>query len=252
MKPCENLLDHLEAALGGTLPAELAEHLAGCPDCQLAVERARGLAEGGSAFRSVRAPAALKQRIKAMPRLASGCEQAIELLGIALEGELSDDDRATLMGHIHDCSVCKAVWEAFATLREVGASVRAPARLRAAIAVPPTRRIETRRRARFFDLRLATAAAYLIAAVTVSLLSNPATLARASSERMDRAATYATAAVENRFSSYTRRATESLVAAEGWVRDQATKAWDAAKTLIGAKQENPKADGSVSKDGGRP
>jgi hypothetical protein len=252
MKPCEALLDHLDAALAGTLPAELAEHLAGCPDCQVAVERSRGLTEGGSAFRSLHAPAPLKQRIKAMPRLAPGCEQAIELLGVALDGELSDDDRATLMGHIHDCAVCQAVWEAFATVRQVGASVRAPGRLRAAIAVPPMRRLETRRHAHFFDLRLATAAAYLIAALTVALLSNPATLARASSERMDQAATYATAAVENRFSSYTRRATESLVAAEGWVRDHAVKGWDAAKTFVGGKQENPKADGSVPKDGGRP
>jgi predicted anti-sigma-YlaC factor YlaD len=252
MKPCETLLNDLDAALAGTLPAELAEHLAGCPECQLAVERSRGLAEGGRAFRSLHAPAPLKQRIKAMPRLAPACEQAIELLGVALEGELSDDGRATLMGHIHDCAVCKAVWEAFATLREVGGSVRTPGRLRAAIAVPPTRRLETRRRIRFFDLRLATAAAYLIAALTVTLLSNPATLARASSERMDQAATYATAAVQNRFSSYSHRAMESLVATEGWVRDHAVKAWEVAKTFVGGKQENPRAGGSVSKDGGRP
>jgi len=252
MKPCEALLDSLDAAVAGTLPAELAEHLSVCADCQLAVERVHGLADGGSAFRSVRAPAALKQRIKAIPRLAPACEHAIELLGVALEGELSDDDRATLMGHIHDCAVCKAVWEAFATLREVGSSVRAPGRLRAALAVPPARRLETRRRSRFFDLRLATAAAYLIAALTVTLLSNPATLARASSERMDRAATYATAAVENRFSSYKRRATESLAAAEGWVRDHAAKAWDAVRTFAGGKQENPKTGANVSKDGGRP
>ncbi len=246
MTPCEALLDHLDAAVAGTLPAELADHLAGCSDCQLAVERARGLM-----LDPVRAPASLKQRIKAMPRLAPGCEQALELLGIALEGELSEDDRATLMGHIHDCAVCKGVWEAFATLREVGTSVRAPGRLRAALAVPVTRRVEMRRRARYFDLRLATAAAYLIAAITVSLLSNPATLARASSDRMDQAATYASAAVQNRFSSYSERAIETFVAAEGWVRDHALKAWEQAQAFVGGKQENPKPNGDVSKDGGR-
>jgi hypothetical protein len=155
------------------------------------------------------------------------------------------------MGHIHDCAVCKAVWEAFATLREVGTSVRAPGRLRAALAVPATRRVEMRRRARFFDLRLATAAAYLIAATTVTLLSNPATLARASSDRMDQATTYASAVVQNRFSSYSERVIETFVAAEGWVRDHALKTWGQAKALVGGKPENPKPNRDVSKDGGR-
>jgi len=247
MTLCETLLDQLDAAVAGTLPAQLAEHLAGCPECREAVERA-----GDLSLPAVHAPASLKQRIKAMPRLSPGCEQAIELLALALEGGLSEDDRATFVGHLHDCASCKAVWEAFATLREVGTSVRTPERLRAGLAVVPTRRVEMRRRARFFDLRLATAAAYLIAALTVTLLSNPATLARASSERMDEAATYATAAVQNRFSSYSRRVLATVVTAEGWIRDHAVKVWEQAKSVVGGAQENSKAGRSVSKDGGRP
>jgi predicted anti-sigma-YlaC factor YlaD len=247
MRQCEALLDHLDSAVAGTLPAELAEHLAACPDCQQAVERA-----GGLTLRPVQAPASLKQRIKTMPRLAPDCERATELLGIALEGGLTEDDRATFVGHLHACACCNAAWEAFATLREVGTNVRAPGRLRAALVVAPKHRVEVRRRARFFDLRLATAAAYLIAALTVTLLSNPATLARASSERMDQAATYATAVVENRFSSYSRRALDNVVAAEGWIRDHALKAWDQAKTFVGGKQQNPKTGRDVVKNGGQP
>jgi hypothetical protein len=248
MRQCEALLDLLDAAVAGTLPAELAEHLAGCPDCQVAVERARGLM-----LDPVHAPASLKQRIKTMPRLAPACEQAIELLGVALEGELSEDDRGTLMGHIHDCAVCKAVWEAFATLREVGTSVRAPGRLRAALAVPATRRVEMRRRARFFDLRLATAAAYLLAALTVVLLSSPATVARASSAGMDKAAVYARAAVENRVSSYSERMKDALASAEGWARERAGGVWNSARGIFGGKRANPKATSRVldGEKGGR-
>ena len=84
MNPCDALLDRLDAALSGTLPTELADHLAGCSSCQLAVERARGLAEGGQALHSARAPDALRQRLKALPRLNPACEQAIDLLGLSL------------------------------------------------------------------------------------------------------------------------------------------------------------------------
>lgn len=252
MKPCEALLDHLDAAVAGTLPEDLARHVAQCPDCQLAVERSRALVEGERVLGAVRAPDSLKQRIKALPRLAPACEQAIERLGAALESELLDDERKALMEHLHSCPSCQAVWEAFATLREVGAGTRAPARLRAAAALPPRQRIELRqRRGRFFDLRLATAAAYLLAALTVMMLSNPATVARESTERMDQAATYASAAVENRYASYSRRVTDAATGAQGWVRDHALEAWQTVRSFFGGKSANPEADKTVVRDGGR-
>jgi anti-sigma factor RsiW len=252
MKPCEALLDQLEAAVAGTLPEEVARHLAGCPDCQLAVERVRGLSEGEGVVGSVRAPESLKQRIKALPRLALACEQAIERMGAALESELPDDERKTLMEHLHSCPPCQAVWEAFATLREVGAGTRAPARLRAAAALPPRQRIELRqRRSRFFDLRLATAAAYLLAALTVMMLSNPATVARESTERMDQAATYASAAVENRYASYSRRVADAAAGAQGWVRDHALEAWQSVRSLLGGRSANQEPKKPVVRDGGR-
>src|SRR5512136_2321708 len=217
MKPCEALLDQLDAAVEGGLPEELAKHLAGCPDCQLAVERVRGLSEGERVVGSVRAPEALKQKIKALPRLPLACEQAIDRMGAALEGELPEEERAALLEHLHSCHGCHSVWEAFATLRDVGAGTRAPGRLKAAVALPPRQRLEARqRRGRFFDLRLATAAAYLLAALTVMMLSNPATVARESTGRMDLAATYATAVVQNRFDSYSQRVADAAAGAQGW------------------------------------
>ena len=252
MRPCDSVLDQLDAAVAGALPADLARHVADCPDCRLAIERARGLAEGGRALGSVRAPDSLKKRIKALPRLVPACEQAIERLGSALEGGLPEEERSALMDHLHACPSCQAVWEAFATLREVGASTRASGRLRAAVALPPRNRVQARRqRGRFFDLRLATAAAYLLAALTVMMLSNPATVARTSSDGMDRAATYATAAVQNRFESYSERVVNAAAVAQGWVLEHARQAWRTVRSAFGAEDANQQAKGTVVRDGGR-
>lgn len=250
MNPCDALLDRLDAALSGALPAELADHLEGCSTCQLAVERARGLAEGGRTLLSARAPEALKQRLKSLARLNPACEQAIDSMGAALDGEIPEDERAQLIEHLHACPACMAVWESFATLREVGGGTRVSPRFRAALALPPRQWIELRRRQRrFFDLRLATAAAYLLAAVTVVLISNPATVARASSEGMDKAAVYARAAVQNRVSSYSERIKDALVSTEGWARERALDAWDSARAIFGGKRANPKTGGRVVESG---
>jgi predicted anti-sigma-YlaC factor YlaD len=253
MTPCDLLRDYLDAAVAGTLPEELAKHLEGCSDCQSAVERAHGLAEGQRVLAAVRAPESLKQRIKHLPRLAPACEEAIERLGVALDGELQDEGRAAMLEHMRSCPACQAVWEAFATLRDAGVNTRSPARLKAAAALPPRQRLEARRRRnRFFDLRLATAAAYLLAALTVMLLSNPETVARESSYQIDRAATYATAAVQNRFTSYSQHVTDTLAGVEGWVRDQAEDVWKKVRSAFGGKRANPKPTESVGSDGGRP
>jgi anti-sigma factor RsiW len=250
---CDDLLDRLDAALAGQLPDDLAAHLAGCAACQAAVGRARGLAEGEAVLRSVRAPESLVWRLKALPRLAPACERAVESLGAALDGEIAEPERDALMEHMHECPSCRAAWEAFATLRETGGSTRAGGRLRAALALPPRQRLQARR-PRFggFDLRLATAAAYLLAALTVFLVSNPAQVARASSEGMDRAAVYARAVVQNRVSSYSERLARSLAAAEGWARGHAIEAWNAVRSLVGGR-ENPKGGAHVveSEKGGR-
>jgi len=252
MSGCDLLLEHLDAAVAGALPDELARHLEACGECQHAVERARALAEGERLLATVAVPADLKRRIKALPRLAPGCESAIAMLGDGLDGELAEDARGELMEHMHACASCQAIWEAFATLHEVGANTRPPDRLRAALALSPRRRVEARRQPRrFFDLRLATAAAYLLAAITVVLLSKPETVARESTYQIDRAATYASAAVENRVQNYSQRLIEAVGDAEGWLRDRAQDAMHVARSLLGGEGANRKATKGVVRDGGR-
>jgi predicted anti-sigma-YlaC factor YlaD len=252
MKRCELVLDHLDAVLAGTVSDELATHLAGCADCQRAAERARGLAEGERVLAAVTAPEGLRRRLKDLLRLAPACESAIERLGAALDGDLTEGARGELLEHMHSCPSCQAVWEAFATLHDVGANTRPSATLRAALALPPHRRLAARRRTRrFFDLRLATAAAYLLAALTVMLLSNPETVARESTYQMDRAATYASAVVQNRVQSYSERVSAALADAEGWLRDHAQDVWRKARSIFGAKNANRKPSNDVVRDGGR-
>ncbi len=252
MSPCELILDHLEAAVADELPEELARHLEGCTECQRAVAQARGLTEGERFLAAVTAPDSLKRRVKSLSRLAPACEGAIEMLGAALDGELAEDARNSLLEHMHACPACQAAWEAFATLHEVGGNTRPPARLRVALALSPRSRVEARRRPRrLFDLRLATAAAYLLAAVTVMLLSNPETVARESTHQLDRAAVYASAAVENRVQSYSERVAGAFADAEGWVRDRAQGAWRVARSIFAGKGENQKHSNAVVRDGGR-
>jgi hypothetical protein len=100
-----------------------------------------------------------------------------------------------------------------------------------------------------FNLRLATAAAYLLAAATVVLVGNPGNLARASSTTMERAGVYARAAVENRLDSYSRKVREDVAVVGGWLRHQATSAWERARTVTGAKRANPAPGDRVVTDG---
>jgi predicted anti-sigma-YlaC factor YlaD len=220
MSACDELLARLEGDPTGTVPASLAEHVGGCRDCQRAVERLAAVASTGAALHGLSAPAALKARLLALPRLALGCERAVDLVSAALDNTITTDDRSWLIEHMHGCPACHATWESLATLHEVGTVCSVTARQRAALSLPPRQRIAARRPRRLIDLRLATAAVYIIAAVTVFLVSDPATVARASNVQMDRAATYASAAVENRVSSYTRQLRKGLTTVAAWAGDR--------------------------------
>ncbi|HPS78893.1 MAG TPA: zf-HC2 domain-containing protein [Thermoanaerobaculaceae bacterium] len=254
MTPCDLVREHLDATIAGEIEPTLAAHIRACSDCQEALRLARQTEEGGAVLHSIRAPAHLKERLKALVRLPLACEQALASLDLALDGELEPRDRDELLAHFRACHACQTAWEAFATLREVGSLTKAPALLRAQTAVHPENRLRTRRTRRTFDLRLATAAAYLLAAMTVFLIGNPAHIARASNAPIEKAAVYTRAAVENRFESYTRRLREGAVAAQGWVGDTATNAWNGLTNLITRRPTNPKPSGNVVPDGngGRP
>jgi hypothetical protein len=241
---CDELLAVLETGDPERLTPALERHVADCQACREALDRIRGLADGAAALTRVRAPQELLERLRRMPRLPADCERAQELLGGALDGELDEAGRRDLMGHMYGCAGCRGAWEAFATLREVGRDTHARPRLRAVAALPPRQRIEGRRRLAFFDLRLATAAAYLLAALTVMLIGNPASLARATGVGVDRATFYARAAVENRLDSLASDALETLTDGAAWAARNAGEAWNRIRRAFGA-DENPKAQDRV-------
>ncbi|HPC83865.1 MAG TPA: zf-HC2 domain-containing protein [Thermoanaerobaculaceae bacterium] len=249
MTTCDLLRENLEAAVAGEIGDELRRHLEECAACREVVHRAAQAWEGGAMLKAIRAPAQLRKRLKAMPRLRQECEQAVELLSAALDGELDASLQGELLSHLRGCPTCQAAWEAMATLREVGSLTRAPARTRAALAIHPEHRLHVRRRRSPFDLRLATAAAYLLAAMTVFLLGNPAQIARAGNVPVERAAVYTRAAVENRFESATQRVRDAAAAAFGWAGDRAGELWNGARALLRNKPQNPRPSGSVVPDG---
>ena len=193
----------------------------------------------------VKASVALKSRLKGMMRLPQECEHAVELAGAAFDGEITEAGRSELLNHIHQCPACRASWEALATLREVGAQVKATPHLHARLRLHPTQHVATRQRHRSFDLRLATAAAYLLAALTVALLGNPATVARASNDRFEKVGVYTKAAVENRFAAYSKGVLAHIGEAEGFVQAKALAIWKDLKGLIHSSRENPSSSDDV-------
>lgn len=249
MRPCDNVLEQLDAAVNGTLPDELAAHLADCATCQASVERALGLGEGARILGRTRAPATLIARLKTLPRLAPACEEALILVDAALAGDLEPEGQDTLLHHLHSCDRCRVAWEAFATLREVGLATGASAKLRARLSVPARLRVEARRPHARANLRLATAAAYLVAAFTVLLVGDPARLARASSDRVEKASLYARAAVENRLQAYGRWAGEEVGVAASWLGKQAKDVWATAEGLLTGRGENRASTDTVREGG---
>ncbi len=249
MKPCDALLERLDAALAGTLDEALAAHLAGCPTCQATVTRARQLMEGSVVLGSVKAPRSLVARLKTLPRLAPPCEQAILVMDDAFAGELEDHGKTALLDHLDSCPRCRATWEASATLREVGRLTAPPRSLSLRLAVHPQRSARLGPQRRFFDLRLAVAAAYLLAAVSVLVAGNPATLARAGSEGLDRASLYARAAVTNRVQVWTDAAWAQGEAIHSWLRERGNQLVAAVHDLLGTKRANRAAVVTVVQDG---
>jgi len=248
MTACDAVLDSMEDAVRDELPDDAAAHAAECAACQSAVARAREQRDAGGIVAEARAPAAVRAEIKALACLAAACVTSVERMGQALDDDLADDERTALVAHLHACPRCQACWEAFATLREVGSATRPATIVRARLSLSPRYRVDVRRRSRV-DLRLATAAAYLFAALTVTLVGNPASLAREGTSRVERATVYARAAVENRLSSYGRRAMESVAATGAWLGERGVAVWGAMQKMAGGGRANPDAPGAVDSNG---
>jgi len=247
MTRCTWVLDRLEDTVVGALDRDVTSHLEVCSDCRELVEAATAARSNGGLFAGVKAPQALVDRLKRLPRLAAGCEHAQELIALALDDEISAGERSELLDHMHVCPACRATWDAFATLREVGAATRVPERFRAALAIPPRHNLTLRRRRKFFDLRLATAAAYLLAALSVAAAGNPGAIARAGTSQMEKATFYAKAAVENRLDSYADKAKRSALEVAGWVGEVVDDARTLARRMFG-KDANPAASDDVVPD----
>ena len=248
MSTCDRVLERLDDALAGTLPAELSAHVAGCAACRDAVERARLVAGAPGPLGGLRAPDSLVSRIAAMPRLALGCERVVEGFDDALDGRLEGAERRAFVDHLRSCPACQAGWEAFATLRQVGAATRVADDRLAALAVHPSARLDVRRRKKLVDLRLATAAAYLVAALTVMLIGNPGTIARAGTAHMELATRYARAAVENRYDAYKAKITETAAATLSWAKTEASDLWQTIEKTFSRQHKNPPAAPHVVPD----
>lgn len=248
MITCEDFLDGIEDAMADALSNEVQAHLAQCPSCRAALDRARDQREAGAALTAVHAPETLRSELKAVARLAPACVTALERMGHALDGELADDERGALVEHLHGCIRCRACWEAFATLREVGSATRPTALVRARLSLSPRNRIDVRRRPRV-DVRLATAAAYLFAALSVTLVGNPASLAREGTDRVERATVYARAAVENRLSAYGRRVLTSVEAGAAWLGERGAGTWRAVRQIVEGQRTNPETAAAVDSNG---
>ncbi len=245
MRSCEELLDRLEDAATGGLPVELARHLQECPHCQEIVARWQAVGEAPRLTAGAVAPPDLVARLKRLPRFSAACEATLDLLGDALAGALPAAERTRFLVHLQQCASCRATWEALATLREVGHGTVAPPRLRATAALPPRQRLAVRRRRGLFDLRLAVAAAYFFAALTVVLAGSPGSPADGGGARIARVATFARAAVENRIVSYSRRLQEHMSSAGGRVSETLRETWQQVQQRLFPQRENHNGERDV-------
>lgn len=245
MNSCDELLDRLEEAATGRLPTELDRHLQECPHCQEAVAQWQAMSEAVRTTVRTVAPPDLVARLKLLPRFPAACEATLDLLGDALTGALPAAERTRFLVHLQQCASCRATWEALATLREVAHIAVAPPRLRAAAALPPRQRLAVRRRRGLFDLKLAVAAAYLFAALTVVLAGSPGSPADGGGARIASVATFARAALENRIVSYARRLQEHVSTAGGWVSETVRETWQQVQQRLFPSRENHNGEDNV-------
>lgn len=245
MTRCRELLDHLSGSEFGALPEELRRHLDSCETCQEALARRQAVAEAASTLRAVMPPADLLAHLCRAPRFPAGCEEMLNALGEALSSSLAGPERTRFLLHLQGCERCRTVWEALATLREAGLATVAPRHLCALAALPPRQRLAIRRRRGLFDLRLAVAAAYLFAALTVVLVGNPALMADRGATQLTTATTYVRAAVANRFASFGRRVQEGVTTTSARVVNAAQQTWQQMQQFLSGRHENTADDRNV-------
>lgn len=250
MTRCDDLQARLPALVGeGALPDSVMEHLATCSSCRAAADRLQGLIEAGSILREIQPSPELIARIKGLPRLSGACESALVSLDDVLEGRLDSPGRSHFLQHLQACDPCRTVWEALATLRQVGRATAPPPRLLGDLAIHPTRRVQVRRRRWVPDLRMAAAAAYILAALTVLMAGNPARWQWAEGESVGRMAFLARAAVENRITRLSLKVRDQLVVAGDLAWGTAEDVFNRARKLLSSEDENSTAPKRVGEGG---
>ena len=247
---CDDLLACLPGLVDeGTLPDSVMGHLETCASCRAAADRLQGLIEAGGMLREIRPSPALVARLKSLPRLSRECEEALTSLDDVLEGRLDSPGRSHFLQHLQDCAACRSVWEALATLRQTGRATAPPPLLLADLAIHPVRRVQLRRRRWVPDLRMAAAAAYVLAALTVLMAGNPSQWKWPEGDRVGRMAFFARAAVENRVTRLSITVRDQLVVAGDLAWGTAEDIFNRARKLLSSENENSTAPKRVGEGG---
>lgn len=164
-------------SVAGAPEAELAAHRAVCASCAALgadLETVHALVAG------LRPPAlapAFRESLLSIPRTTVSCEGADGLIAAAMEGELSDGDRARLEFHVSRCGACGESAGTLLGMRDLAKPVPSPWLAGRIVAGRPQRPARPRWR---FAIRPPVAIGLAYAAAVVVMLAgfNPADLAR--------------------------------------------------------------------------
>ncbi|HET7451916.1 MAG TPA: zf-HC2 domain-containing protein [Thermoanaerobaculia bacterium] len=148
----------------GDVPGVFEAHRAECGECAALSGDLVRLAAMESRIGLPDLPPALVDRWRAIPALTVDCDTASELSALALEGPLSERDRARREGHLARCAECRETAEVLGTLpvlrpADPTARPRMPRPAGRVVAFAPRRP----RTAGWTDPRLYAAAACLLA-----------------------------------------------------------------------------------------
>ncbi len=160
----------LDGELEEPIACEARDHLAECEDCAGLYEAMAQVAQSGAWLAAVQPPEALAADLQASP-----CRRWLGLLFQAVDREISQPNLERLLSHMESCPSCLATWQDLTLIHQVSEAMEPPPYLlKHCVAAR-----EGRRRTRpILSRRMATAAAYVLAALTSVIIGNPVTLAR--------------------------------------------------------------------------
>lgn len=162
--------------LAGAPPDATHRHAAGCATCRSLGADVNAAETMVAGLTAPPLPASLRSALLDIPRTTVSCEGAAELLPVAMENELSDDEKRRLSNHLSRCAACSEAAATLASARDL-ASPAAPPWLAARLAA--NRPAKEKRAWRWLlDPKAAIGLAYAAAVLVMILGFNPADLAR--------------------------------------------------------------------------